>query len=1334
MKKRVQHHGSAPQGFLSLCALILIWFVFFPLASLAAEDSVCARVKIEVLQELTLERQAFDAHMRINNGLTNIALENVAIDVSFSDKDGNPVRATYDPDDTSALFFIRVNTMENITHIDGQGAVPPSSSADIHWLIIPAPGAANGVTQGTLYYVGATLHYSIGGEPQETKVTPDYIFVKPMPEIVLDYFLPKDVYGDDAFTPEVEPIIPFSLGVRVSNKGHGTARNLKIDSAQPRIVENNQGLLVGFSIEGSEVNGQPGSRSLLVNFGDIPPEASGTARWSMTCTLSGKFVEFSADFSHADELGGEVTSLIDAVNTHFLLRDVLVDLPGRDGIRDFLAIDGDVLRVYESQSGAYPVMDQSESASLQLESQTGAQIIHTLAVPAIIGFAYVELNDPYQGQKVLKEVLRSDGKRIKPENAWLSKTRNDGHTWRYALNLFDVNSTGLYRVTFDDATSKPHPPELQPIPDRMGAEGRALSFTAAASDAGGTVPTLSAAPLPALATFIDQGNGQAVFEWTPTVGQAGQYVISFTASDGLLKVSQKATITICSAEDTDCDGLADGWEMKYFGTLSRNGKGDADGDGWTDLEEFQRGSDPTKSSAPTVPVIASPLDKTRESNLTPELVIQNSTDPDGDPVTYVFELYADKELNTLVASQSGLFAGSEVTAWTVETELLDHTWYTWRVRATDGRAFSLWTTASFFVNSANEPPGSFAVSSPQDRSEVDTAMPILQVSNSLDVDQEPLEYRFEVYGDAGMVNPTVFSDGIPPGQGGTTSWTVNVPLSEDTWYFWKAVVRDPHGATAVTPLTSFFVNTANAAPTAPLISSPTRDSEVTALNAVLVVSNATDADGDELTYLFELDRVETFDSHSSITSGSLPSGAGLTRWSVSDLADNTLYFWRAKASDGVAESPWAVGKFFVNTANDPPTAPTVKNPGDRAWVQTQTPALELSPSVDIDRDTLSYLYEVYADAALTTRVFQLEWESPRLVVPSPLADNTWYFWTAGARDGHGLASERTGVHSFFVNNNGYDDPPQLTLENPSEPIFTAAGPVLITWKDSDPDSNAAIALYYDTYGSGFNGTLLADGIMEDPDGPADSFLWDIDGVPDGTYHVYGTITDGTSTAAAYAPGTVTIDRAPPTAQASPRGGAYSSPQSVVLSSNEPARIYFTLDGTDPTSDSPCYGSPIPITKTATIRFAAVDRAGNQSGIMAEHYVIGETSGILVWGSVSNYPESSDCSKQQGRREGSLSLALTGPTSPSGWLWYVVTKPRVNLVSTKITEVTVAGSRVTVSGSAEVNNKRGYTFTAAINEGKKDSFGIAIRKPDGSIYYNAPLKPACEGKFWVTPLK
>ena len=239
-----------------------------------------------------------------------------------------------------------------------------------------------------------------------------------------------------------------------------------------------------------------------------------------------------------------LTSLINAVNTHLLVHDVLVDLPGRDTIKDFLAKEGDVYRVYESEGIDTDLLDQSSSSSLVLKSQTGMESTYTLSTPASSGFMYVQLSDPFSGQKIIKEVVRSDGKRIKAENAWLSKTRVKSDPWQYFFNLFDANTTNSYTVVFTDPAGVARPPVLQFIPDRTGVQGQQLSFIVEASDPDGTIPILSASPLPALARFTDRGNGTGVFDWTPANGQAGRYEVTFTASDGVLKTSQRVVITI----------------------------------------------------------------------------------------------------------------------------------------------------------------------------------------------------------------------------------------------------------------------------------------------------------------------------------------------------------------------------------------------------------------------------------------------------------------------------------------------------------------------------------------------------------------------------------------------------------------------------------------------------------------------------------------------------------------------------------------------------------------------------------------------------------------------
>lgn len=50
--------------------------------------------------------------------------------------------------------------------------------------------------------------------------------------------------------------------------------------------------------------------------------------------------------------------------------------------------------------------------------------------------------------------------------------------------------------------------------------------------------------------------------------------------------------SIPTPEDTDRDTLPDNFEIHYFGDISRSGKGDSDGDGLTDSEEYQNLTDP----------------------------------------------------------------------------------------------------------------------------------------------------------------------------------------------------------------------------------------------------------------------------------------------------------------------------------------------------------------------------------------------------------------------------------------------------------------------------------------------------------------------------------------------------------------------------------------------------------------------------------------------------------------------------------------------------------------------------------------------------------------------
>lgn len=513
-------------------------------------ESLCAEVKLSLSQEVTLERQGFEAHMKITNGLQGIDIEDVAVSVTFKDADGNLTKASSDANDADPTVKFFITKDETQTDIVGD-SVPGGTVANLYWTIIPVPDTTNTSPVGKLYYVGATLGYSVGGEIQQVEVSPDYIYVKPTPLLSLDYFLPDVGMGDDPSTCAIEAEQPFWLGVRVMNQGHGPANNFAVESAQPKIVDNALGLLIGFQIIGSEVNGGAADNSLKVNFGDIAASGVGTARWKMLTSLSGKFKDFKAEYSHADYLGGKLTSLIDAVRPHVLTRDVLVDAPGRDNIRDFLAHESGVYRLYESEiADSAAVRDVSTFAILGASTFAGNDESKPVSFGETAGFVFAKISFPGGKTRNLKSVVRSDGKKLLAENAWLSVVPNGGGDDDLCyLNVFDYNTPGAYTALFTSEDGTPHAPGLQFVSDKTVAPGSQVSFIVEASDQDKDEVTIAASPLPAGAVFrfdefYDNQLYTYVFDWTPTAAQVGSYPITFTASDGALRTSRTMTITV----------------------------------------------------------------------------------------------------------------------------------------------------------------------------------------------------------------------------------------------------------------------------------------------------------------------------------------------------------------------------------------------------------------------------------------------------------------------------------------------------------------------------------------------------------------------------------------------------------------------------------------------------------------------------------------------------------------------------------------------------------------------------------------------------------------------
>jgi DNA-binding beta-propeller fold protein YncE len=80
----------------------------------------------------------------------------------------------------------------------------------------------------------------------------------------------------------------------------------------------------------------------------------------------------------------------------------------------------------------------------------------------------------------------------------------------------------------------------------------------------------------------------------------------------------------------------------------------------------------------------------------------------------------------------------------------------------------------------------------------------------------------------------------------------------------------------------------------------------------------------------------------------------------------------------------------------------------------------------------------------------------------------------------------------------------------------------------------------------------------------------------------------------------------PTTTASPPGGVYRALPTVMLQADRPATIYYTTDGSDPTSSSASGTSPVTVgglQPGTELRFFAMDAAGNTEEIKAEIYLL-----------------------------------------------------------------------------------------------------------------------------------
>ncbi|CAH1790613.1 unnamed protein product, partial [Owenia fusiformis] len=379
----------------------------------------------------------FNGKLEIENG-ENSALTNIKVDLHIWKSEDVTQEHTMDH------FSIGDPDLSGISSVDGLGSLEKGKTGAAEWLIIPYSTAAP--SEDIVYAIGGVLTYYVDEAKFTVPLLADSVTVKPDPRLHIHYFHEKYVEADDPFTKDVvEPSVPFSLAIMITNAGNGIARGLKITSAQPKIIENEKGLLVSFRIIAAQIGNEAISPSLAIDFGDIEPHQTKTARWLLECTLKGKFFNYTATFENINPLGDPELSVLDVLEYHDLIHLVRMRsniTQSDDGFSDFLVndrIDGldmpDVVYNSKDQSKEPVFVSLNVTYEKTNKNWSGKKYSY-LEVNVPLGwtctdwvYARFEHDIELDADKHLLQVLRHNGKElIRPENAWM--------TWHIEESLF----------------------------------------------------------------------------------------------------------------------------------------------------------------------------------------------------------------------------------------------------------------------------------------------------------------------------------------------------------------------------------------------------------------------------------------------------------------------------------------------------------------------------------------------------------------------------------------------------------------------------------------------------------------------------------------------------------------------------------------------------------------------------------------------------------------------------------------------------------------------------------------------------------------------------------
>lgn len=420
-----------------------------------ASNSVCSSVTLQFTQTMTMTRQAFRGTLRVVNGNETESMKDVKLNLVVTDESGRAA--------TSREFQINAETLTGFQgelSLDGGWTLAANQEGVLTVLFIPTKYAAPEVE--TRYGFGGSLSYidPFTGLEVTRTLTPVTLTVKPSPELDLTYFMQRDIYGDDALTEDVEPMVPGEFAMIINNKGNGDATNVKLYTAQPEIIRNDKGLLIDFELLSTQLNGGDATLMLgggaLSDFGTIPAKSQAYAQWWLQSTLLGHFVKYDIEATHVTSYDNPDLSLLDNVEIHELIHGFNIGVGEEKPLRAFLV--NDITDAEDMPDNIYFTdATQAEVAVTGMASvERRDNLTYVLTVtPVKEGWNYGSILDPTNGRQAIKEIKRmSDGKILSIDNFWQTdRILRDGrdplkeNRLHFVDNFADASVS--YQLTFE---------------------------------------------------------------------------------------------------------------------------------------------------------------------------------------------------------------------------------------------------------------------------------------------------------------------------------------------------------------------------------------------------------------------------------------------------------------------------------------------------------------------------------------------------------------------------------------------------------------------------------------------------------------------------------------------------------------------------------------------------------------------------------------------------------------------------------------------------------------------------------------------------------------------